>query len=61
MTILEMLSERTSPPTNKVRVEWSELADQAVPMGALARALDEFFALPVMETPADILESGGIG
>ena len=30
-------------------------AEQAVPLGALALALDEFFALPVMETPIDVL------
>jgi len=53
--ISAMIAERTSPPINRVRVEWSQLADQAVPLGALALALDEFFALPVMETPIDVL------
>lgn len=59
VTLLDMISERTSRPTNAVRVEWSQLADQAVPLGALALALDDFFALPVMETPVDILQPRG--
>ena len=47
-----------SPPTNRVRIEWSQLADQAIPMGGLALALGDFFALPVLETPIDILSQG---
>lgn len=58
VTLLNMIAERTSPPTNKMRVEWSQLADQAVPLGALAMALDDFFALPVLETPIDVLAEG---
>ena len=51
LTIAQTISEHTTAPTNQVKVEWSQLAEQAVPMGAVAMALDEFFALPVMETP----------
>jgi len=51
LTISQTISEHTTAPTNQVKVEWSQLADQAVPMGAVALALDDFFALPVMETP----------
>ncbi len=45
-TILDMIAQRISPPANKVRIVWSQLADQAVQLGAMALTLDEFFALP---------------
>jgi len=54
-TMRGMISERTSPPTNKVHLEWSHLSDDAVPLGALSMALDDFFALPVVETPVNML------
>jgi predicted NBD/HSP70 family sugar kinase len=56
-TILDMLANHTSPPTNNVRVEWSQLADQTVQLGALALALDNFFTLPEIERPIEILSA----
>jgi len=50
VTLLDMIADRTAPPTNKVRVEWSQLADQAVTMGGIGRALDDFYALPIIES-----------
>jgi len=50
-TLWQVISERTTPPTNHLRIEWSQLADQGIPMGAIARSLDDFYALPVLETP----------
>jgi len=50
VTLLDMIADRTAPPTNKVRVEWSQLADQAVTVGGIGRALDDFYALPIIES-----------
>ncbi len=47
----QTIIERTTPPTNHLRIEWSQLADQAIPLGAVALSLDDFFALPTAETP----------
>ncbi|MFA5863644.1 MAG: ROK family protein [Phycisphaerae bacterium] len=55
-TLTGVITERTTPPTNQLRVEWSQLADQGIPMGAIALALDEFFALPVLESPILLAE-----
>jgi predicted NBD/HSP70 family sugar kinase len=49
-TISQVLQERTTPPTNQIQIEWSQLADQAVPLGAIALALDDFYALPILDT-----------
>ena len=49
-TLSQVIRERTTPPINEVRIEWSQLADQSVPIGAIARALDDFYALPVRES-----------
>ncbi len=56
-TLTQVIAERTTPPTNQIRIEWSQLADQGIPLGAIARALDEFYALPVLETPLVLTES----
>lgn len=45
-TVRQVIAERTSPPTGQVRVERSELLEGAVGLGGIARALDEFYALP---------------
>ncbi len=54
LTANEIIKERTTLPTSHVKLEWSQLADKAVPMGAIALALDDFFALPVLETPLSL-------
>ncbi len=55
-TLSQVILERTTPPTNQLRIEWSQLADQGIPMGAIARSLDDFYALPVLETPSLITQ-----
>jgi len=46
VTVSQSIREHALSGANQPRIEWSQLADQAVQLGALARALDDFFAVP---------------
>jgi predicted NBD/HSP70 family sugar kinase len=56
VTANQVVSELTIPPANQLRLEWSQLADQATPLGAVAIALDDFFALPMKESPLSLTD-----
>ena len=55
-TANQVILERTIPPISNFRLEWSQIADQATGMGAVAVALDEFFALPIKESPLSLTD-----